>query len=739
MTKFRALYKKVVETDHRHFIALFLVSISSIFAILKYSLSYERFAQNIVDFFKSFGYYFIKTYFNVEDKIISLTPAQSIDLLRVVPFDVEVLKYKLEMFGSYFFSNENFNSYTFFILKFLLLFFSILSLLIPIVFLVSWLVKKSYLEPGAEEDRYYETKPLQFFKKHIEPGLLAIIDWCVSFVTFMLNNSIYIKAIAIIWLFNINAFTLVVGILGFYFYFVTSFDITVIPNFLLKMGADVLIMLFGTNVLFWLILAYLIVTTTMKKVAYMILNHHEMQNRGFINAQPLVTMSCGTMGSSKTKSAVDMVLSTSVMFRNKALEILIKDDMKFPNFPWLRFEDDLKMCYENHIKRQQELRDNGKSDIPITDTIYNLASSKYWVCDKAEKFSNNPCIENIWGYDYKKYSFDYDDDLKISNLFEVLIEYSQAYLIYTVQSSLIFGNMPVREDVQMDNGFLPMWDDDFFHKNPVESDMSTRFSHIFDYDMFRLGKKMIENNQNSNAFEFGVVILTEIGKERKNSLENRELKKQVNECNQNNDLFNTTLKMIRHRATVGFYPFVRIVTDEQRPESWGADARDLCSVIHLGETSELKILYKGLFFDSFMHETLYPKFNSFYVQMRNLRGDNTLFVYLLKNVFAWSENRFEKLKNRFGYFILPIETVQGTLDGKSKKNKYFISTKKAHMERYATDTHADLFERMALYSGVGLVDFVCYQNVRQTEDELALQNSFFYLDMTKWDSTKNVA
>ena len=46
----------------------------------------------------------------------------------------------------------------------------------------------------------------------------------------------------------------------------------------------------------------------------------------------------------------------------------------------------------------------------------------------------------------------------------------------------------------------------------------------------------------------------------------RNKKKDV-ETNQNNDLFNTTLKMIRHRATVGFFPFVRIITDEQRPES----------------------------------------------------------------------------------------------------------------------------------------------------------------------------
>ena len=39
--------------------------------------------------------------------------------------------------------------------------------------------------------------------------------------------------------------------------------------------------------------------------------------------------------------------------------------------------------------------------------------------------------------------------------------------------------------------------------------------------------------------------------------------------------------MIRHSATVANYPFVKVITDEQRPESWCADARDLCEIVHI--------------------------------------------------------------------------------------------------------------------------------------------------------------
>lgn len=735
---FKKLFSKVKKANYLHYFALSLVGISLLFALFRYSFSYERLWNNLIDFFGSIKYYFQAVILGQEDLDITITSVQNIDINKVFGFDIEALIRKFDFFWLYFWNSENFSNYFYMVLDKTVTFLSVASLAIPVFILVGMIVKKIYFVPGNEEDKNKDTKYLVFFKAKILPVLRRVFDWFVAFKDFLLSHSFYIIMLVFIWLLNVNATSLVFGVLSFYFYFVSSFEFSILGDILLKLGVDLLVVIFSINIVFWFIIVYISICKALKSLAYAILNHHEMQNRGFINAQPLVTMSCGTMGSSKTKSVVDMALSTSVMFRQKALEILIKNDMKFPNFPWLAFEDDLKSCYINHIQRQEELAELGVSDIEITDTIYNLASTKYWVAQRAEEFFNNPLSENLWGYDIENCRHNYDDDLKITHLFEALIEYAQAYLIYTVESSLIFGNLPVREDIQSDDGFLPMWNTDFFHRSPVESAMSTRLAHIFDYDMFRLGKKMVENNKNSNAFEFGIVVLTEIGKERKNSLENRELKKQVNECNQNNDLFNHSLKMIRHRATVAYFPFVRIMTDEQRPESWGADARDLCTVIHLGETSELKILYKGLFFDSFIHDILYPKFESFYLQMRNLRGDNTLLVYLLKNIFAWTENRYEKLKNRFGYYVLPIETVQGSLDGAVKNSKYYISTKKAHSNRYSTDSHADLFERMALNSGVGLHDFVTYRDTRQEEDELELQNAFFYIDMTKWATTPNV-
>lgn len=124
--------------------------------------------------------------------------------------------------------------------------------------------------------------------------------------------------------------------------------------------------------------------------------------------------------------------------------------------------------------------------------------------------------------------------------------------------------------------------------------------------------------------------------------------------------------------------------------------------------------------------------------MRNLRCDNTLLVYLLKNIFAWTENRYERLQNRFGYYTLKFETTTGALDGKVDNFKYYLSTKKTYSDRFSTDCYSDFFEKMSYYSGVGIMDFVSYQDTKQTDDEMQLQNSYFYIDMSQYTEFSNV-
>jgi hypothetical protein len=252
-----------------------------------------------------------------------------------------------------------------------------------------------------------------------------------------------------------------------------------------------------------------------------------------------------------------------------------------------------------------------------------------------------------------------------------------------------------------------------------------RYSHILDFDVLRLGKKVIENNPNAGSFEFGVVVISEVGKERGNNLENREIKRNTNETNQKNDLFNSWLKMCRHSATVDNYPFIKVFTDEQRPESWGADARDLCDIIYIESNGKQKLAMPFYTIEEMLTEWAFKGFINLYYMMRYLRGDTTLFIYVLKTLTSWLYQRNARFYNRFGYCLTYIEKEAGTMDGTPERKKYYVLNKKIYSRRFTTDCFSDYFNELARKSNIGLNDYMEYETERASVEELKMQNSYF--------------
>ena len=424
------------------------------------------------------------------------------------------------------------------------------------------------------------------------------------------------------------------------------------------------------------------------------------------------------MGKKKTTLITDMALSQAVMFRQEAFTRLQKADMKFPYFPWICFEREILRCMEHGV-------------------IYNLASIKKWVKLKEKRFNKHGNVNlQLYGYDIKRYGEMYNGGLKEETLFEVLSTYAQLYFIYVIESSLIVSNYAIREEnALISEGNFPMWDTDFFSKHKRES----RRSHILDFDVLRLGRKVIENNEKAGSFEFGVVAITEIGKERGNNLELKEIKKEAKETNQKNDLFNSWLKMCRHSATVDNFPFIKVFCDEQRPESWGADARDLCDVITIVKSGEQRLALPFYTIEEMLTEWAFNKFTSFYYELRFNRGDNTLLIYLLKKATAYLFKRNESIYNRYGFSVLSIEKERGTMDGKTEKRKYYLSSKKIYSDRFSTDCFSDYFNDLAIKTKIGLNDYIEYITSKASVKELKMQNSYFINSLYKDNDGDNSA
>lgn len=683
--------------------SIILTAAFVVLAFFVFDSSYLRFAESAKDLWNSICIYFCKI-FGIQNSIEPTVLNRSTVMFWnvVLPVDFEAFKQKAKAYFTLLAELDNFKSWLAYSGKTTENIAKALVIALPCVVILFFLIKKLYGKGNTKHN--VDTLPLRVFKRLSNATYQPLKRYIVNYIGYLREHNLLIVLWAVIWCFNLNFTSIIMEFFAYYFYFAVSYRIDTLYLQICKLFVDLQVIF--VNFPWWItgIAAWLIFDRIRKKIADSTLRHFEARNCGFINEVPIVSISCGSMGKKKTTLITDMALSQEVMFRQKAYKILQDNDMKFPYFPWIAFEDELRCCIDY-------------------GTVYNLATVKEWIKKKKERFEGHGNADlQLYGYDVEKYGFYYNDALRKSDLFDVLKTYALAYFVYITESSLIVSNYSVRVDnTLLSNGNFPVWITDFFPEGITQG----RHAHIIDFDALRLGKKLVENNPKIGSFEFGVIAISEIGKERGNNLELKEVKKGTDETNQKNDLFNSWLKMCRHSATIDNYPFIKVFTDEQRPESWGADARDLCDIIHIVDSGEQRLAMPFYTIEEMISEWTFNRFVSLYYDFRFKRGDNTLMVYLLKTVTSWLWRRNIRLYNRFGYCSLNIEKERGTMNARCEKKKYYLMNKKIYSRRFSTDCFSDYFNDIAKKTNVGLRDYLEYASEKATVEELKKQNSYF--------------
>lgn len=721
---------KKIKFDYRHIICIFITIVFLLCSVFVFPYAFGRLFESLRDFGLSIAYYFIEL-FDLDVEITTTVNSFS-KYPFVMPFGLPDTWEEFQVLWANYWvkwaTEDNFLGYLDYLGDIAYVLSQVLLLVVPVIFLFITLFK-NYFE--TENNDYNKDSKALTILKNIVRKFEPVKQWFKDFFAFIKEHSFYKTLWLWIWAFNFNIITIFIEFIAYYFYFVVTFDLVSLYVQVLKLLCDLTSMLDFVPVFVWVILGFIVFHKIRCKLAIQSLNHKERQNRGVINSRSLAIMGCGTMGKKKTTMISDMALSINVMFRDKAFEKILENDLKFPNFPWINLENVLRLQMSKH-------------------TIYNLATTRKFVrmlrnffiesyespeLKKAlrrhlrRKFGFD--FENlIFDYDFEHYGLTYNDRLKVVDIWEVIETYSQLYFIYVVQSSYIISNYSIRTDnIMSDLGNFPIWDSDFFERDSRLMDSYSRHSHILDFDMLRLGRKVIEDNKNANAFEFGVIVITEIGKERGNNLENIDKKKKDEETNQKNDLFNSWLKMVRHSATVDNFPFVRVLTDDQRPTSWGSDARDLCDVIYIQESSETKLAMPFFELEEILYKWIFSKFTDLYYRYRYVRSDNTVPMYLLKKFTAKINQYYTGIYNRFGYSRLLIQVENGTLDGQRSVLKYYLMNKKIYSKVFSTDCYSDFFTEKALRSKVGINDLIEFKTEKATLEELLYENAYFMKDI----------
>jgi hypothetical protein len=716
----------IKKIDYRHYICIAITLGFLALSILVFPHALGRIIEGVRDFGVSCAYWFCELFFDrnpIVPTVNDLPKVPFFDFLEnyetpvtSFPDTFAGFKEKWEKYWQIVFTKDNFVSYLDKVIDVLYYVSRFLVLALPFVFLLVVLFREYTKNTNNNYDK--DSKPLIAFKKATAKTYIPVKNWLVEFYCFIRGHKPYWVIWLCLWIYNFNGFAIFAEFFAFYLYFSVSFDFSSIYRQLYKLVLDLWTCIDFIPLPIWILIGVVVLDVVARHVGYKRLYHNENCNRGFINERGVVTICHGVMGCGKTSQITDMALSQEVMFRDQAFEIILDTDLHFPNFPWINLENQLKQLCADH-------------------TIYDLTSCRKWIRSACNKWEND--LDNkelIFNYDYKRYGVFYDDKLKNIYIWEALEDYACAYFIYIVQSALLVSNYSIRSDMLFSSvGNFPMWNSDFFKRDSRLLDSFSRHSHILDFDMMRLGKTMLKNNPNRFSFGFGVYVISEGDKERKNQNELKEIKATADEANQKNDQFNSLIKMSRHACVVANKVFVKIFMDMQRAESINADARELGDLVQVNVNSDMfPVLpfYSPFYLFDLLYGWLRGRFVKFYSNYRYMRGDNTLFMYILKGLFARLDHFRVRTYNLFDCQQLRLVVENGSREGDILERKYYRMSKKIYSKRYSTDCLSGIFETRAERNTVGLDDMAEFAETCANNYELGLMNSYFYNDTQTW-------
>ena len=466
--------KKIIKhfKDEPRNILLLLITVLSFEAVFIFPNSIPRLLKAIVDVITSFLYYCV----SIGDGAANLIPATvtQIEAWQIFPevwepitlFPHSLTEF-LEFWGRYFklvFSSEYFLAYLNFVFNIL----NFVTRFLAHLFLPLLLIFKSVFDSVKNKqccERGKQSKQLKRFLNFYKNVLFKVVSWLKDFIAFCGEHSRLVITWIIIWCLHFNVFSIILSAIGYYFYFVSSWNLFSLYGQVLKLQTDLTPLIRFIPGIIWIVLACFIYNRICRSMAFQRLYYAERCNRAFLRERGIVSVVFGAMGTGKTQLITSMARSAEVEMFDQAYEIMLRKDLMFPNFPWPTFRDELK--------RQIEKR-----------KVYDLQSCERWVRGREQYFiycynkysreefkeiQNRKKFSDPWcfGYDYEHYSMTYNDELKISTLFDALVSYAQAYMIFTVQTTLLFSNYSIRVDsIIEDLGNFPVRNNDFFQREP---------------------------------------------------------------------------------------------------------------------------------------------------------------------------------------------------------------------------------------------------------------------------------
>lgn len=711
-------------------LAIILTIVSAVFVFPRV---FFRFLDGVTDFIDAFLYYFrnLMSVFTGEELPTAKVTEIPSNAVALLPWTWEEFTEKVSAAWSLLWTGENFSGYMLIISNGLLRFSLILTfaLTLSLPLLLFALINRN----SGNNNYNADTRALKIHKRIAGLIYAPIVAGIRGLKNFLYTDKgkYYRYALIVLWLYNLNFLTIVAECLAYLIYFVTSFDVLHIYTQVAKLTLDLSVSLTVVPTPLKIVFGWLIFDRVRCWVAENALRDKEKRDEEFIKSLSVATFVKGTMGTGKTMQLTSMAYLYEKIMRDEAKDGVFRNDMRFPNFPWINFENKIKELQEKHLIYNKA---TARKFVRLNEDYFRKYSETITSSDEICRRQFIDCVLPHWydmryidvdffGYDWKKYGTEYDDGLYGIDLFRVLEYYAEYYFVYALNCSEILSNYSIRWDYESDDaGNFPLWRTDCFREQAKDSG-KRRYSKILDFDMLRLGKTVKSENPMKDVFEFGSVAITEIGKERGNQ-NTQTAERRAETANQKNDYFNWEIRLGRHPGTVEYSTFFKLFVDDQRLEDWEASGSSLCDWVHIRKSS-FKIGLAFFHFEELIYQIITPIFEKMYYNTRHKRGDNTLTLYLAKKLYVGYANYYLRRRNIYGLRVQKMQVKrQGeNAEDKPKDEKYYILSRSTY-GRYRSDAYAGVFATKAERSAYGLADVPEYAGDCATWAEYKEQNSF---------------
>lgn len=713
-----------------HVISIAVLLGSLAFTVLRFDMVFLRTWEAIQDLFLSLAYFCTEWFAPglIKSTVTTITP----NAIALFPIDWETFMACLERVGQLLIDKRNFFDY----LARIFLALQAVSLIILPIFIIAvllilllWL---AYKPRKGKRKKGTSSKPYEIFDRFRSAVLHPIWNFFDRYKRLFLKRwKWYRIAFILIWIFNLNLFTVIIEAFAYIFYLGKSNDFLSIYTQLIKLVLDLCVPATFLPIWMQVIIGWKvfhsfrcwIATKKLRKYTKKILNLlEEIPGSIFVNGKQRV---------GKTTFLAVLQRIEAIRQRNMAKKQLKARAKQFPHFPWRNLERTMRIARKRHI-------------------CYTLASTREYIREVRKHFENRNlylkekrrrvlqelrrkgyCGDNfIFGYKFEKFPLKYNDGIRIVDIYDCVEQYARTYFIYTT-GVFGFGNFSVRFDEKKKTvGNFEKYDTDFFNRKPENMKRDSRYSHYAVGDSMRLGKLMDPHNPYKDAMEFGVVAMTEFEKEVGNQHTNGAYKVDAAGCNRKNDGLSNFLKTCTHMATVDNKTYFRFMCDGQRPGSMAADYAELCTLWRLKKRSDSKIILPFFALEEAVCLTITKLYDALENRMSYMQGKRTLLMYLIDTVYHVIFRWYDRIRNKFSAYKLTADIWDGADNEMLKKGASIcVPEALAYADLFATDSWGEFWHEKTKRSKYGIDDIPQFKSKKMSFDEMMAIGSHIYNEM----------